>query len=125
MLVLNGDDKLLTFLSYKKLFKVCFYCGRRAVEKCGCDMEKLEVSLFLVNKMFVDEPNMLPSGVKDDYLTLVDLEDDLILYFLQPASIKENGLRNESRVGLEGENGGEDDCVGYDLSNKKKKRCDG
>ncbi|KAM1068122.1 hypothetical protein ACFX2A_000115 [Malus domestica] len=95
MLVLNGDDKLLTFLSYKKLFK-----------------------------MFVDEPNMLPSGVKDDYLTLVDLEDDLILYFLQPASIKENGLRNESRVGLEGENGGEDDCVGYDLSNKKKKRCD-
>lgn len=66
VLVLNGHDELPTFLIYKNLFEVCFYIRRRADKKRGCDLENLEVSWFLVNKMFEDEQNVLPPGVKDD-----------------------------------------------------------
>ncbi|RXH88308.1 hypothetical protein DVH24_042379 [Malus domestica] len=41
--------------------------------------------------------------VKDDCLTLADAEDDIIVCFQQPSSIKEDGPRDESRVGPEGE----------------------
>lgn len=44
VLILNGDDELSTFMSYKKLSEACFYYGRMAVEKYGCDMEELEVN---------------------------------------------------------------------------------
>ncbi|KAB2602877.1 hypothetical protein D8674_003882 [Pyrus ussuriensis x Pyrus communis] len=40
--------------------------------------------------MFEDELNVMPPGMKDDCMTLVDLEDDLILCFPQPASSKED-----------------------------------
>lgn len=57
----------------------------------GCDLEELDVSWFMVNKMFEDEPDVLPEGVKDDCLTLADIEDDLNICLPQPASSKEEG----------------------------------
>ena len=30
---MNEDEELSTFLSYEKLFEVCFHYGRKAVEK--------------------------------------------------------------------------------------------
>ncbi|TQD82798.1 hypothetical protein C1H46_031628 [Malus baccata] len=55
--------------------------------------------------MFEDKPNVLPPGVKDDCFTLAALEDDLIIFFLQLASSKEDGLGDESRVGLKEDDG--------------------
>lgn len=57
----------------------------------GCDMQELDVSWFMVNKMFGDEPNVLPENFKDDCLTLADIEDDLIICLPQPTSSKEEG----------------------------------
>ncbi|KAM1087687.1 hypothetical protein ACFX15_012776 [Malus domestica] len=90
VLIINRDDEFPTFLSYENLFEVCLYCRRRLVKNCGYDMEDLEVSWFLMNKKFEDELNVLPPSVKDY----------LIICFLQPASSKEVGLGDESRMGL-------------------------
>ncbi|KAB2632644.1 hypothetical protein D8674_028891 [Pyrus ussuriensis x Pyrus communis] len=54
VLVVNMDKDLPTFLSYKGLFKVSFYCGKRTTLKCSCDVNALDASWFLVN--------LLPEG---------------------------------------------------------------
>lgn len=43
------------------------------------NMQELDVSWLMMNKIFGDEPNVLPEGVKDNFLTLSDTEDDLII----------------------------------------------
>lgn len=91
VLMANEDEELLTFVSYEQLFEVCIYCGGMTIEKCGCDLQELDVNLFIVNKMFRDEPNVLPDGVKDDYLALADIKDDLIICLRQPPSRKGEG----------------------------------
>ncbi|RXH88488.1 hypothetical protein DVH24_000087 [Malus domestica] len=74
--------------------------------------------------MFEDEPNILPPGVKDDCIKLAYLEDDLIVCFLQPVSIKEDGPGDKSRVGQKGDNR-EMMTVLAAVLTKKKKRCNG
>lgn len=55
--------------------------------------------------MFEDELNVMPPGIKDDCMTLVDLEDDLILCFPQPASSKEDGPGDKVKSGFRRDNG--------------------
>ncbi|KAB2625951.1 hypothetical protein D8674_017611 [Pyrus ussuriensis x Pyrus communis] len=88
--ILIEVDVLLP-LNYEQLFEVCIYYGGMTVEKCGCDLQELDVNLFIANKMFRDEPNVLPDGVKDDCLALADIKDDLIICLRQPPSRKGEG----------------------------------
>lgn len=37
---MNEVEEVSTFLSYEKLFEVCFYYRRKAIEKCGYDLEE-------------------------------------------------------------------------------------
>ncbi|TQD96361.1 hypothetical protein C1H46_017995 [Malus baccata] len=105
VLVVNRDEELPTFISYENLFEVCFYCGRRKVENCGCDEEDKDVSWFMVNKVFGDDPNVLPDeGGKGLGLAFPGIEDDLIFCFPQPEIMKEVGSQDESRVGLDDDN---------------------
>lgn len=62
-------------------------------------MEDLEASWFLMNKMFEGELNVLPPGFKGDCMTLVDLEDDFIPCFPQPANSKEDSPGDKVKSG--------------------------
>lgn len=71
--MVNGDDDLPTFLSYEKLFEVCFYYWRQTIEGIGCDEADDDVSWFMINRLFKDMPKVVLEGIKDDCLTLVDV----------------------------------------------------
>ena len=73
VLVVNGDDDLPSFLSYEKLFEVCFYCGRHIIEGSGCDEGDDDVSWFMINRLFKDVPKVVLNGIKDGCLTLADV----------------------------------------------------
>lgn len=66
VLVVDGDDEAPTFVSYEKLFKVCIYCKRHTVDAYGCDEEDDDVSWFMINRLFDDEPKVVSEEVKDD-----------------------------------------------------------
>lgn len=52
--IVNHDDDYPILVSYeKKIFKVCFYCGRMRLEGHACPEIKADDKCFMIDKVFL------------------------------------------------------------------------
>lgn len=56
ILVVNDDEECPFLMSYKKLFEICFYRGRKQTDKHSCPADFDNDGCLLVDKIFEDEP---------------------------------------------------------------------
>lgn len=64
VMVINDQEDCPVLLSYKKLFEVCFYYGRRKVEGHKCLALEDKDGWLLVDRVFEDEPLVMPTRVE-------------------------------------------------------------
>lgn len=79
--MINKDDDNLILVSYKKIFELCFYCGRMRLGNHLCPEEEVEDGCFMIDRVFDDEPPIFPENTPVDKDVKVALQDDILLCF--------------------------------------------
>ncbi|KAM2999012.1 hypothetical protein FF2_040599 [Malus domestica] len=64
VMVIIDEEDISVLLSYEKLSKVCFYCGRRRSEGHKCSVIKDRDGWLLVDRLFEDELLVYSAGVE-------------------------------------------------------------
>ncbi|KAB2602742.1 hypothetical protein D8674_003747 [Pyrus ussuriensis x Pyrus communis] len=90
VLVLMEDNGPI-YVSYEKLFEVCFYCGGIRLDGHRCPIGlKNSRPLFLIEMMFKKEPKVFPTSVMDVTSWNEEMQEDVTIYFPQVTLFKDD-----------------------------------
>ncbi|KAM1724365.1 hypothetical protein ACFX13_022862 [Malus domestica] len=100
VMIINDQEDYPVLLSYEKLFEVCFYYGRRRVEGHKCQALEDKDGWLLVDRVFEDEPLVMPSGAEISEETRQGLHGGVMLVFPQPTLGEEAPSKDEEELEL-------------------------
>ncbi|KAM1720967.1 hypothetical protein ACFX12_022563 [Malus domestica] len=100
VMIINDQEDYPVLLSYEKLFEVCFYYGRRRVEGHKCQALEDKDGWLLVDRVFEDEPLVMPSGAVISEETRQGLHGGVMLVFSQPNLGEEAPSKDEEELEL-------------------------
>lgn len=86
--ILNHEDDYPIFISYEKIFEVCFYCRMR-LEGHVCPEIEADDGYFMIDKVCDDEPYVYPKDVVIDNDVKASLKKDVMLCFPNPTIVEE------------------------------------
>lgn len=89
--VLKDRDNDPIYVSYEKLFEVCFYYGRMRLEFHRCPQKfKDHKPSFLIDRLFKDEPRVFLANVLEVSARKNEVQEDIMICFPQAALFEDD-----------------------------------
>ncbi|TQE12203.1 hypothetical protein C1H46_002128 [Malus baccata] len=95
VLIVDHDEDNHILFSYKKLFKVFFYYGRRRLNGHVCPNEEVDNGCFMIDTVSGDECLIFAEDTVVDDDVKYKLHKDVMLCFSSAANVDEENTEND------------------------------